>query len=154
MNKKTGHISSGDNYTAAEIGKLDELSDHSYVHPLNGNLVKGKIFLKELTGATGTEISLQALAPHTELSYFHIHYQNEETYLFLKGSGDFQVDNDCFPVKEGSVVRVSPAGIRSLRNSGDEPMVYMVIQSREGSLKQYSFTDGKRLEHQVLWHRE
>ncbi len=37
-------------------------------------------------------------------------------------------------VREGSVVCVSPAPSRGMRNSSDEPMIYMVIQSKENSV--------------------
>lgn len=104
-----------------------------------------------MTRATGTEISFNALPPTTELSYFHTHNQNEETYIIIKGEGDFQVDNDCFPISEGSVIRVAPEGIRGMRNTSKEPMIYIVIQSKENSLQQYSTGDGARVEHTKKW---
>lgn len=44
-----------------------------------------------MTKATGTEISFNELPSKTELPYFHIHVQNEETYIILKGEVDFQI---------------------------------------------------------------
>ncbi|PXV68072.1 Cupin domain-containing protein [Dysgonomonas alginatilytica] len=149
--KKIEPIAENTNYTAVNMGSLDEIKDHSLIHPKTQQLIEGKVFLKESTKSTGTEISFNTLPPKTELSYFHIHTNNEETYIFLKGSGDFQVDEDCFPIKEGSVVRVSPSGVRGLRNSSDEPMVYMVIQSTEGSLGKYTTEDGRRVDHESKW---
>lgn len=102
---KIEKISENINYTSVNIGGLKELSDHTLVHPISKQIIEGKAFLKEATQATGTEISFNALPPHTELPYFHIHEQNEETYIILSGSGEFQVDNDCFPISEGSIVR-------------------------------------------------
>ena len=149
--KKTEYISDNKNYSAVNIGSLDMLMDHSLIHPKSKAEVKGKVFLKEATQSSGTEISFQMLPPKTELPYFHIHDQNEETYIIIKGSGDFQVDDDCFPITEGSVVRVAPKGKRGLRNSSDIPMVYMVIQSKEGSLEQYSTGDGERVDCNPKW---
>ncbi|MDR3060408.1 MAG: cupin domain-containing protein [Prevotella sp.] len=149
--KQIEKISENNNYTAANIGNLSKLMDYSMIHPKNKKEVFGKVFLKDATGATGTEISFQELPPQTDLSYFHIHNENEETYIVLKGSGDFQVDEDCFPITEGSVIRVAPQGKRSLRNSSDEPMVYMVIQSKKDSLNQYSSEDGERVEYKAKW---
>jgi mannose-6-phosphate isomerase-like protein (cupin superfamily) len=117
------------------------------IHPKTGKEVKGKLFLKEPTGATGTEISFTTILPKTELGYFHIHYKDEETYIIIKGSGYFQVDDDCFPVKAGSVIRVAPEGVRSLINSSEEEMVYICIQSKMNSLEEYFTDDGRRLEH-------
>ena len=118
---------------------------HSLIHPKNNQKIEGKVFLKEATKATGTEISFQMLLPHTELSYFHIHRKNEETYIVLKGSGYYQVDEDCFEISEGSIIRIAPQDKRGLCNTSDEPMIYMVIQSKEGSLEEYSSDDGERV---------
>src|SRR5665648_736567 len=119
------------NYTAVNMGSLDALMDYSLIHPKNKNKIEGKVFLKDATKASGTEISFNTLLPHTEQPYFHIHRKNEETYIIIKGSGFYQVDEDCFPIKEGSVIRVAPQGERGICNSSDESMVYMVIQSKE-----------------------
>lgn len=146
-------ISENKNYTAVNLGCLDELMEHGLIHPKSGEEIRGKVFLKEATKATGTEISFNSLPPNTSLSYFHIHNEDEETYIILKGKGDFQVDNDCFPIEEGSVIRVAPAGVRGMRNSSDEPMIYIVIQSKADSLKQYSSVDGERVEHKAKWEK-
>lgn len=144
-------ISENKNYKAVNLGCLDELMEHGLIHPKSGEEIRGKVFLKEATKATGTEISFNSLPSNTSLSYFHIHNEDEETYIILKGKGDFQVDNDCFPIEEGSVIRVAPAGVRGMRNSSDEPMIYIVIQSKADSLKQYSSVDGERVEHKAKW---
>lgn len=119
-------LSENENYTAVNIGSMNELMKHTLVHSVSGRIIEGKAFL----------------------SYFHVHEQNEETYIILRGSGFFQVDDDCFPISEGSVVRVAPKGVRGMSNSSGEAMVYIVIQSRENSLKQYSTGDGTRVEYE------
>lgn len=149
--KKIKTVSRGNNHLAVNIGSLDEIAEHFLTHPISGNKVEGKIFLKELTQATGTEISFQHLPPHSEIPYFHTHVQNEETYIFLKGSGFFQVDDELFPITEGSVTRVAPNGKRGICNSSEDSMLYLVIQSKENSLEQYSTNDGKRIEVEPKW---
>ncbi|MDL2231117.1 cupin domain-containing protein [Porphyromonadaceae bacterium OttesenSCG-928-L07] len=129
------------NFTAVDFGKFAQLPE----------VAKGKAFLKEITNASGTEISLSVLPAQTDLPYFHTHKQNEETYIILSGSGKFQVDDQCFDISEGSVVRVAPAGVRGMSNTSDEQMVYIVVQSKEGSLEQYSMGDGVLLEATPLW---
>jgi len=151
--KKVDKISENKNYTAVNIGNLNNLADYSFQHPINKQEVKGKVFLKDITNATGTEISFQLLPPKTELSYFHYHQKNEETYVILKGAGELQVDDDCFSIQEGSVVRIAPEGKRGLYNSSDETMIYMVIQSKAGSLEEYSTGDGKRVEIEPKWNK-
>ncbi len=143
--KQAEKISENKDYTAINIGSLDEVKSHSLIHPISGREIKGKAFLKELTKATGTEISFTSLPPKTELGYFHIHNKDEETYIIIKGSGYYQVNNDCFPIKEGSVIRVAPEGIRSLCNTSDQEMVYICIQSKMDSLEEHTTDDGSRL---------
>lgn len=126
----------GANFTAINFGKLSEVLEKA----------KGKIFLKEATKSTGTEISISVLPPKGEFPFFHAHKQNEETYIFISGKGKFQVDDVSFDISEGSVVRVATAGSRNLINTSDEEMVYIVVQSKENSLQQYTMDDGALVE--------
>ena len=138
-------------FTAIDLGNLADLMDYSLVHPVNKKLIEGKVFLKDATNATGTEISFNSLPPQSEQPYFHIHRKNEETYIILKGSGFFQVDEECFSIKEGSVIRVAPPGKRGICNASDETMIYMVIQSKENSLEEHTTADGERLPVEPKW---
>ena len=139
------------NFTAVNLGNLDDLKDYSLIHPVSKRVIEGKVFLKDATKATGTEISFNSLPPQSEQLYFHIHRKNEETYIILKGFGFFQVDEDCFNIKEGSVIRVAPQGKRGICNSSDETMIYMVIQSKENSLEEHTTADGERLPFEPKW---
>jgi mannose-6-phosphate isomerase-like protein (cupin superfamily) len=149
--KHIENISEGENYTAISVGSLDKLVEHSIIHPISGQEIVGKVFIKDAIQATGTEVSFQILPPQTELGYFHTHKKNEEMYIVLKGKGEFQVDDSCFPIEEGCVVRIAPKGKRSLRNSSEEPMIYMVIQSKENSLEEFSTDDGERVAYKPKW---
>lgn len=139
------------NYTAIDLGNLDELMEYSLIHKINKQKIEGKVFIKDATDATGTEISLNSLAPKAEQPYFHIHKKNEETYIILKGYGYFQVDGNCFEIKEGSVIRVAPSGIRGIKNNSDETMIYIVIQSKENSLEEHTTDDGERVTFEPKW---
>jgi mannose-6-phosphate isomerase-like protein (cupin superfamily) len=149
--KEIEKLSENEHYSAIDLGSLDELMDYSLIHPVRKNLIEGKVFLKDATQATGTEISFNMLLPHSEQPYFHIHRKNEETYVILKGAGFFQVDEDCFQIKEGSVIRIAPQGKRGICNSSDETMIYMVIQSKENSLEEYTTADGERVPVEPKW---
>ncbi len=149
--KQIEKLSENINYCAVDLGNLNELMGYSLIHPVNKRLIEGKVFLKDATNATGTEISFNSLPPHSEQPYFHIHRKNEETYLILKGFGFFQVDDDCFNIQEGSVIRVAPKGKRGICNSSDEIMIYMVVQSKENSLEEYTSADGERLPVEPKW---
>ncbi|WP_319499526.1 cupin domain-containing protein [uncultured Draconibacterium sp.] len=149
--KKLELISENKNYTAVNVGSLEDVGNYSLIHPKLKTEIKGKVFLKEPTKSTGTEISFTTIPPKSELGYFHIHYKDEETYIILKGSGYYQVDDDCFPVQEGSVIRVAPDGVRSLCNTSEENMVYMCIQAKENSLEEHTTDDGKRIAVTPKW---
>ncbi len=149
--KKVERISENKNFTAINIGSMKDISEYAFIHPKLGKEIKGKVFVKDPTKATGTEISFTTIQPKSELGYFHMHYKDEETYIILKGSGYYQVDDDWFPIQEGSVIRVSPEGVRSLCNTSEEVMVYVCIQAKENSLEEYSTDDGKRIACTPKW---
>ena len=149
--KQIEKLSGNEHFTAINLGNLDELMNYSLIHPVNKSLIEGKVFLKEATHATGTEISFNSLAPHAAQPYFHIHRKNEETYIILKGFGFFQVDEECFEIKEGSVIRVAPQGNRGISNASDEPMIYMVVQAKENSLEEHTTADGERRPFEPKW---
>ncbi len=145
--KKLEKISENKDYTAVNIGSMDEIKSYSLIHPKSGKEIKGKVFLKELTKSTGTEISFNSLPPKTEVGYFHIHNKDEETYIIMKGTGFYQVNDDIIPIKEGSVIRVAPNGARCLCNTSDEKMIYICVQSKINSLEEHTADDGSRVDY-------
>ena len=149
--KQIKELSDNTNYTAVNLGDLNKLMDYTLIHPVNKQLIEGKVFLKDATKASGSEISFNSLPPKSEQPYFHIHRKNEETYIILKGYGFFQVDGECFEISEGSVIRVAPAGVRGICNSSDETMIYQVIQSKENSLEEHTTADGERVAFEPKW---
>jgi mannose-6-phosphate isomerase-like protein (cupin superfamily) len=151
--KQIEKVSENKNYTAVSIGGLRDLMTYSFIHSKTNQEVRGKVFVKEATKATGTEISFTALPPKTELPYFHFHNKDEETYIILSGSGYYQVDDDCFPIAEGSVIRVAPQGKRGLCNMSDEEMVYICLQSKENSLEEHTVDDGGRVPVEPKWRK-
>lgn len=149
--KQIEKLAEDKNYTAINLGNLDDLMEYSLIHPVNKQKLEGKVFLKDATKSTGSEISFNLLPPKTEQPYFHIHRKNEETYIILKGFGFFQVDGNAFDIKEGSVIRVAPEGIRGIRNDSEETMIYLVMQSKENSLEEYTTDDGTRVSFEPKW---
>jgi mannose-6-phosphate isomerase-like protein (cupin superfamily) len=149
--KSPRKISENINYSAVSLGTLKDLKDYSLIHPVSKRIIEGKVFLKDATKSTGTEISFNSLPPESEQPYFHIHRKNEETYIVLKGYGYFQVDDDCFEIGEGSVIRVAPDGKRGICNTSKEAMIYLVVQSKENSLEEYTTGDGQRIPVEPKW---
>lgn len=131
----------GTNFSHYNGGTLQEWSDHKLVHPRVGK-VRGKHFLKEHLGFTGCEISINSLQAGAALPFSHQHKENEEVYIFIQGKGQMQIDGEVIDVSEGSIVRVAPQGMRTWRNNSSEPLVYIVLQVRENSLRQATTEDG------------
>lgn len=148
--KTVEKVKEGANFTATSIGSLNDLGEFKYLHPA-GIEVPGKVFVGDALQCTGTEVSFQVMPVGQGVAFLHTHKENEELYVVLKGSGEYQVDGTIFPITEGSLVRVSPQGKRSWRNTGTEPMVMMVVQSKQGSLKNLGIVDGARVDEEVKW---
>lgn len=148
--KKIEKIAEAENFSAADFGAFDDLG--GYVVELGPDVkIPGKVFGGAAVGTTGSEFSFQVFQPGTETGFLHTHKQHEELYFFLKGAGEFQVDGHVFPVREGSVVRVAPAGRRSVRNNSAEPLVMMCIQYRGGTFTADDAADGVLLGGPVEW---
>lgn len=132
----------GKNFSVVHAGEWENLDQYNEY---------AKLFLKKLLQLTGMEISLNKVPPGQEAPFSHKHQKNEEVYLFVKGRGQFQVDGETFDVREGTVVRISPAGVRTYRNNSDEDLYYIAIQAEENSLTQWTFSDGIKMEEKASW---
>ena len=123
-----------------------------FAHAAVGNIhgSEGKQFVKDATGATSCEISFGTLPTGAAVPFFHSHKENEENYIILSGAGRFQVDSEVFDIAEGSVIRVSTNCDRNLKCTSAEPMTYICIQAKEGSLGAYTMTDAEITERDNL----
>jgi len=129
-------LNKGDKFAHVSVGSL-----HGF---------EGKQFVKDATGATSCEISFGTLPTGAAVPFFHSHKENEENYIILSGSGKFQVNDDVFDVAEGSVIRVSSNCDRNIKCTSAEPMTYICIQAKEGSLDGYTMTDAEITERESL----
>lgn len=62
-----------------------------------------------------------------------------------------KLDGEIIDVAAGSVVRVDPAAVRCWRNTGTTDFVHIVIQSKSGSLEQWTAVDGNMHEGEPEW---
>jgi len=148
--KQIEKIAAAANFTAVSVGNMNELGD--YLLQLGPETkIPGKVFGGAAAGATGAEFSFQTFRPGAETGFLHAHKTHEELYFFLSGTGEFQVDGRVFPVAEGSVVRVAPAGRRSVRNNGAEPLTMLCVQYRGGTFASEDAADGELLPEPVKW---
>lgn len=127
-------------------------SGEKFAHATVGNLhgFEGKQFVKDATGATSCEISFGTLPTGAAVPFFHSHKANEENYIILSGAGRFQVNDEVFDIAEGSVIRVATNCDRNIKCTSAEPMTYICIQAKEGSLGGYTMTDAEITERENL----
>jgi len=142
-------VKTGIHFSQVETGDLSQWPDYSISLP--GVDLPGKLFLKDLLGLTGCEISINSMMPGESMPFYHRHHHNEEVYIFIKGQGQVQIDGKILDVKEGSIVRIGPEAERLWRNNSDEQLAYIVLQVKENSLGQYGVDDASVPEKAVSW---
>lgn len=139
----------GTHFTAYQSGTLKDWPDHTVELP--GLTIPGKHFLKEILDLTSCEISINSMAPESGMPIYHQHVNNEEIYIFIQGKGQVQVDGEVIDVQEGSIVRIAPQGERIWRNISSEPLLYIIIQAQQNSLKKYGLEDASVPEKTASW---
>lgn len=142
----------GQNFAVADLGMFSQLRRFTFDTPEAPMKLEGKVFLKQILELTSSEISFNNLSPKKSVPFYHKHRFNEEIYIFVGGTGEFQVDDCVFPITEGSIVRVDPEGERCLRNISDtEDLCWIVIQARVNSLVEKNIEDGLGVQKRVSW---
>lgn len=137
------------NVVSYEVGRWSSLGDHLF--EAGPHKKPGKVFLSERLESTGAEVSLNRLEAGQGYSFLHKHETHEEIYIVVSGSGDFQVDGEQIPLREGTTLRVAPEGARSIRAAAHEPLCFLCIQAVDGTLKQRTVADGRLVEGPVVW---
>lgn len=115
-----------------ELGKINEI-EKKYEN--------GKVFLHDLLELTSCEISINKMSKNTKIPFNHKHKQNEEIYIFLKGTGIMTIDNENIEIKEGSIVKISKEAVRTIESKED--LEYICIQAKTNSLEQFALNDGE-----------
>jgi mannose-6-phosphate isomerase-like protein (cupin superfamily) len=138
----TAPVRTGKNYSAVNIGRLGQLDEYELDIPTLKRKARGKLFIRDLLSLSSMQISMNKLPAGAAVPFLHRHRENEEVHIFIGGTGQMQIDGDILPVGEGSIVRISTTGNRGLRNTAQEPLFYICIQAREGSLNVDTFDDG------------
>ena len=141
----------GANFAGFHAGPMEQWTQFRLEPPDVPLPARGKLFLQNLLGLAGLEMSLNVVPPGKGLPFLHRHQHNDEVYVVVGGRGQFLVDGDCIDVAEGSVLRMSPPASRAWRNNSDAPLYFLCIQYRADSIVQGGTRDGQRVEGQPLW---
>lgn len=110
-----------------KIGKLNNVTD--------------KVFVKDKLNSNSFEMSFQNVPANTKAPFLHVHKQNEEIYMVLKGNGTFQAGDEIFDITEGDVIRVSTNVKRGINSLSE--MTYICIQVKQDSLEQCGINDAE-----------
>ena len=141
----------GTHFTCFHAGPKAEWTQFRLEPPEAPSSARGKLFLRKFVESAGLEASLNVVLPGKGVSFLHRHERNDEVYVVIGGRGQFLVDGECIDVREGSVLRVSPAGVRAWRNNGDAPLYFLCLQYRADSAIEGGTLDGRKVEGKPTW---
>ncbi|MGU7771906.1 cupin domain-containing protein [Burkholderia sp. MR1-5-21] len=118
---------------AADIANMEP--DRS-VHGLNGDAVRLKKHLGDLTGLTQLGVLQVTLMPGHGSAEYHRHHYEEECVYVLSGNGTATIGESDYAVGPGDFLGFPRGGdAHTLVNTGDVPLVLLVA--------------GQRLEHDI-----
>ncbi len=144
-------IKNGTNYSMGHFGELKGLGQYLYKPKNIPGEFPGKLFLKQQLNLTGMEVSVNSMPPGSSIPFYHKHKQNEELFICIKGNGEFIIDEDRFPIKEGTMIRIDPSAERVWRNCSEEDLVFIVVQSEVDSCSSEFGNDGFGVQKDVNW---
>ncbi|MDB4989547.1 MAG: cupin protein [Myxococcaceae bacterium] len=133
-----------------EAGPSENWKQWEFEHPQLRSKTPGKLLLGERLGLCGMEVSLNFMPPGKGMPFAHRHHENEELYVFLQGHGELKVDEQFFALQPGTCIQVPPEGSRAWRCTGEEPLIYIVVQASAGG-KVRGIDDGALTEYPVVW---
>ena len=141
----------GTNFTCFHAGPKEGWTQFRLEPPDVPMPARGKLFLRNLLGSAGLEMSLNVLPPGKGMPFLHKHQQNDEVYVVVGGRGQLLVDGECIDVAEGSVLRLGPPAARAWRNNSDAPLYFLCLQYRVDSVIQGGRLDGQKVEGKPTW---
>mgnify|MGYP002671882017 FL=1 len=139
--KKLENFVKDTNATFADIGSFSDIGSYEMECKDAKLSCPSKLFLKDLLGLTGCEISVNKMAAGSKAPFAHSHKENEELWIVLKGTGSIGVDGKEYPVKEGSFLKIAPAGVRTISATTD--LEFLCVQTKAGFLTESTLTDAE-----------
>ena len=124
--------------TTANSGATAMTTNYTLRHV---DLTQPRTELHDLLQLTGCELSINALPPGAAVPFVHSHRQNDELYVVLEGEGELFIDGKVEQLRAGDCFNILPGGQRALRAGASAPLRYICVQTRQGSLGQYTGED-------------
>jgi uncharacterized cupin superfamily protein len=86
-----------------------------------------------LIGAEQLGAQYHVVAPGKAAFPRHAHHSNEEMFVVLSGTGEYQQGQQTWSIRAGDVIS-APAGegdkAHQVRNTGNEPLTYLAVSTR------------------------
>lgn len=99
--------------------RVDELPEQPVSHNAS---IRKRVMLQagEIPHVTGFS---QAIFPPGEVAGLHVHDDMHELFFIMQGSGHMRVNDNEFPLSEGSCIQVAPGEAHEIINSGETDLV-------------------------------
>ena len=110
-----------------------------------------RIELHNALALTGCEVSISNIAAGAAIPFVHRHVANEELYGVLAGKGELYIDGKVVQIEKGDWFRIDPEGRRAIRAAADSGITLICVQTRKGSLVNYTMTDGVLVDDRAPW---
>lgn len=85
--------------------------------------------IREIVHPQHSPVSNQSLAEATVapglVTEAHYHTRSEEIYYILQGRGEVNIEGETSALTKGDAVVIAPGARHQIRNSGDEPLVFL-----------------------------
>ncbi len=92
-------------------------------------VTKDSSLIREIAHPQHSPVSNQSLAEATVGPHFvteaHYHTRSEEIYYILQGCGEVNIEGETSTLTTGDAVVIAPGARHQIRNSGDEPLVFL-----------------------------
>jgi mannose-6-phosphate isomerase-like protein (cupin superfamily) len=77
-------------------------------------------------GSEIVAVSRETLAPGFRVPFGHMHRDQEEIYVVLRGSGRIKIEDEILDLAEGDIVRLGP-GVWRCTEAGPDGLQYLAV---------------------------
>lgn len=111
--------------------RIADLPETTRPHPLNPKAVRHGRSLGDATGLSRLGAHIVRVEPGVETTVFHYHDSEDELVYILSGRATLEIGDESVVVEAGSFAGFPVGGpAHSMRNDGDEDLVYLMIGER------------------------
>ena len=113
------------------------------IHTPSGEVINELVGRGEETGKSKKQSLAHVSIPNGKKVAPHYHKVSEETYYFLRGTGQMIVDNEEKQVSAGDAVLIMPGQIHELYNNSSETLEFIAVSAPAWIPDDSFFIEGK-----------